>query len=381
MLPTAEIQQRLAKQSSLVALAEPGYLKKSDNYSFILKRIFGISETTFIDGVSMAQLLVETGIFTSISGAYSDIIWTHSMIDTVMIRKFIDSFIGTDMVAVKLISNGEKNEIEVIPAGQFFPITIDWTTVWSEIHIYNEDKTNYAFIRTFFTWYNELKLYKFSELSTIDTGEEIPLDSLEITKSLEPIEKTWMSIPAIHVNMKWERFFEKIKTLADSIDRKVNELEMEFYRHNDAYVLFQGVSIPDRAIVNGKIDKMQMGKMFFSDVDTSDIKFITNDNPMIDKALEYISKDIERISSITKVPLEFLGEATKEGAIGGESRQLRLSLFFAKVVNIREAIDEAVKILLPNISFTWWPIVGYENTTNTWTPQTAQGNNSGSAKK
>lgn len=62
---------------------------------------------------------------------------------------------------------------------------------------------------------------------------------------------------------------------------------------------------------------------------------------MIEKAMEFIDRDIRRISAISKVPLDYLGVSSSDGAIGAESRNAKNAIFFAKVTNIRDVISKA----------------------------------------
>lgn len=379
MLPTKQQQEQLAKQSRLIDLAEPWYINRSDNYRFIIERIFWLKEwDTKIGSVDMRQLLVETGIYSSVSWAYSDVIGSNSAINSEEVRKFVESYIASDSVAVKVVGSKENQDIQTISAGSFYSHIENWKKIWNEIKIYSKNKweqEKYAFIRTFYPWRNENKLYKITWINTLEWAKEVALSTIEATSLLQEVEQTGLSREWIYVVQKWERFFEKIQKLANSIDRKVNELEMEFYRHIDSYVLLNGINIPENAITNGRIDKTKLWKMFFSDNEQADIKFITNNNPMIDKAMEYMKKDIERISSITKVPLEFLWEQISEWAVGWESRQLRMSLFYAKVLILREALEEAYAHFFNKKSFTWWPIIWYETNQNPWTSTNSKTSN------
>lgn len=311
----------------------------------------------------MLTLLTETGIFSSITGAYSDMIGTNTVIDSKEVRAFVESFIATDEVAIKAVSKDGKTTIETLTAWSFFETIENGVTTPHEIALYNEKDEKYAFIRSFYDGYNEVKLYHINNHS-LEEAKEVPLNTLQATAHLENIEKTNLKGKAVFLTKKWENYFAKIETLANSIDRKMNELEAEFYKHLDSYVIFKGLDVPTEAVMSWKIDKATMGKMFFAQNNEADIQFITNNNPMIEKAMEFVRKDIERISAITKVPIEFLGEAMNEWAVGSESRRLRMSLFYAKIINIREAIEEAYEAIFGEINFNWSEIVGYNDTKN-----------------
>lgn len=149
-----------------------------------------------------------------------------------------------------------------------------------------------------------------------------------------------MNVPAFAMIRKSDRIFESVKSLIDSIDRRMTEIEIEFHKHLDAKTIYSNIDIPQSAIdsVSGKILKEKMGNEFFSTNPDADIKYITNSNPMVEKAMEFIDRDIRRISAISKVPLDYLGVSTADGAIGAESRNAKNAIFFAKVTNIRDVI-------------------------------------------
>lgn len=73
---TKDQQTQLANRAKIIDLASPEYLRKktNDNYKFIVKKILGldVGKTTMTNGVDMAQLIVESGLYSAISGAYKD---------------------------------------------------------------------------------------------------------------------------------------------------------------------------------------------------------------------------------------------------------------------------------------------------------------------
>jgi len=76
-------------------------------------------------------------------------------------------------------------------------------------------------------------------------------------------------------------------------------------------MLYKGISIPNYAITMGsdgvpRLDASKLGKVFIADTGDASIEYVKNDNPMIESAMEYIDRDLARISSITHVPKEFL---------------------------------------------------------------------------
>ena len=68
---TKEQQTELANRAKIIDLASPEYLRKktNDNYKFIVKKILGldVGKTVMTNGVDMAQLIVESGLYSAIS--------------------------------------------------------------------------------------------------------------------------------------------------------------------------------------------------------------------------------------------------------------------------------------------------------------------------
>ena len=89
-----------------------------------------------------------------------------------------------------------------------------------------------------------------------------------------------------------------------------------------------------------------MGNEFFCSNPDASIEYVVNSNPMIEKAMEFIDRDIRRISAISKVPLDYLGVSSSDGAIGAESRNAKNAIFFAKVTNIRDTIAKVYNDLI-----------------------------------
>ena len=387
MLPSREQQNLLSKRSKNVVLCSYGYLssdKSNDNRKFIIERIFGLTEgRTKIGNVDMLTLLVETGLYATVSGSYADIVGENNIIDIHEVRRFTEDLIATDIGALTVYTdeNGER-KIRAVGADTLFSFYHNGKKYYSEIIIYNQstnsganninnnfsnyDKNNkkYAFVRTFLTGRNECALYELGSGNASNTfadAKRVPLTTIDETSQMQEVENTTLANDeAIFVAQGYENF-DKIRTLVNSIDRLVNEVEMETYKHHDAYILFKNVQFPrDAKTADGIINKAKLGKMVVGESPDSAIEYITNDNPMIEKVQDNISRHIGRISAITNVPREFFGELTNEGAIGAQSRTLRMSLFFARAMRIRELISEASEKLL-GVQIEWQKMVGYDD--------------------
>lgn len=369
---TKEQQTELANRAKIIDLASPEYLrmKTNDNYKFIVKKILGldVGKTVMTNGIDMAQLIVESGLYSAISGAYKDSVWNINEIDETEMGKFIDSLIATGIAWWKVVSNdGKTKELVAVQSSSFFSTAVGNETIYTELKIYKNDRSTYVFTRSFFTGRNELKLYVTNSTDLSD-AKEVPLTTISETTDFEQIEKTGMSTPAFQVTKKSDRIFESVKTLVDSIDRRMTEIEIEFHKHLDAKTIYKDINISQDAVdlATGKILKEKMGNEFFCSSPDASIEYVVNSNPMIDKAMEFIDRDIRRISAISKVPLDYLGVSSADGAIGAESRNAKNAIFFAKVQNIRDAISKVYSDLI-GANITFWPIIGYADDKNTWT--------------
>jgi hypothetical protein len=67
---------------------------------------------------------------------------------------------------------------------------------------------------------------------------------------------------------------------------------------------------------NGAIKKSDIPDVIIADNSEASIEYISNDNPLASLAIEYEKEQTKRISSITSVPVDFLGLNASSGAIG-----------------------------------------------------------------
>lgn len=288
VLPSREQQTLLSKRSKNAALCSYGYLssdKSNDNRKFIIERIFGLTEgRTKIGNVDMLTLLVETGLYATVSGSYADIVGENNIIDVREVRRFTEDLIATDIGALTVYTdeNGEQ-KIRAVGADTLFSFYENGKKYYAEIIVYNKstnsganninnnflnyDKNNkkYAFVRTFLTGRNECALYELGSgnaVSTFADAKRVPLTTIDETSQMSEMEVTTLANDeAIFVAQGYENF-DKIRTLVNSIDRLVNEVEMETYKHHDAYILFKNVQFPrDAKTPDGVINKAKLGKM------------------------------------------------------------------------------------------------------------------------
>lgn len=78
-------------------------------------------------------------------------------------------------------SDGKEKELMAVQSSSFFASVVEGETVYTEIKIYKNERDTYVFTRTFFTGYNELKLYKTS-LTNLSEAVEVSLDVIDETR-------------------------------------------------------------------------------------------------------------------------------------------------------------------------------------------------------
>ena len=380
---TKEKQNELAKLSKIIAMARPWYLRDStnDNFQFIKKKILKLPMSTIVNGTDMANMIVDSGLYSAVVGAYHDSIGSVEEIDDTDMTSFIDSMVATGRGAWRVEWDSKNKKISAVQSSSYFHSIIDWEKVFSEIKIYKRDFDTFAFVRTFFTGRNENKLYRVVNSSNLEDSREVPLATLDVTSFLDEVEMTGMSVPAFISFDSWDRIFENIQSLVDSTDRRMTQIELEFHKSLEADKLFKNISVPEYALENDefwnkKILIEKFGKNFFSEDPNAKIEYIVNTNPMIEKAMDFINHDIRRISAISKVPLDYLWVETT-GAIGAESRNAKNAIFFAKVERLRSFIEKAYSILVWS-TLNFWPIIGYDQSnSNAQNSRSDQGTTNG----
>jgi hypothetical protein len=110
---------------------------------------------------------------------------------------------------------------------------------------------------------------------------------------------------------------------------------------------------------NGVIKKSDIPDVIIADNSEASIEYISNDNPLASLAIEYEKEQTKRISSITSVPVDFLGLNASSGAIGKGSRSLLHGSFIKKVEAMRKVFDKSLVSLYEMMA----KVNGWENET------------------
>lgn len=198
----------------------------------------------------------------------------------------------------------------------------------------------------------ENKLYQWDTKNFVDVAKltEVPLDTLPETNNLEPIIVTGLDRVFRKIQEdKLEQFpislIDQIKQIVYSIDRNINMFDTQFLQNVESFVLMKGISLPTKLIDKyentGKIDFRDLWRYITADADGS-IEFVENSNSLIKDAMLYESTKLQRVSSITNIPIDFLWWMWTAWAVWEGSRELLHWSFIKKIISIRELFDEYI---------------------------------------
>lgn len=148
--------------------------------------------------------------------------------------------------------------------------------------------------------------------------------------------------------------------------------DTQFLQNAESFVLLKGINLPIKLIEKyndkWKLNFADLWRYLTTDQDWK-IEFINNQNALLEKAVDYEQIQIQKISSITNVPMDFLWGTWTAGAIWEWSRELLHWSFIKRIENIRSLFDkyiwEVVQLLAKE---NWtddtyiWPDIFSKNT-------------------
>jgi hypothetical protein len=159
----------------------------------------------------------------------------------------------------------------------------------------------------------ENKLYESNDYQ-LKNLKEVPLDTIDETSNLEPtvntgLEKCFWVIKDDEMEDSPISLIDKIQNIVYSIDRKIVMFETQFLQNVESFVLLKGINIPNKILESynetGKISFSDLGRYLTTDFDGK-IEFINNQNTLLDKAVDYEKEQVNKISAMTNIPLDFL---------------------------------------------------------------------------
>jgi len=353
-------QNNLVTQSILSRLWDNTYLtdESNDNFSYIKDKFF-YGETT--DKVK----LLNTGswLFGSIQSTISFYVWEPEIETKLNLDLFIQDFLALWFTTIWIQWLEGKREIQYLPAKRYFKQwdadNIMRTYIKEKEWSYTSNYDTYAFIKTYEVWITYNRLYLLSNNSLTTSMQEVPLNTIWETSHLQPIEKTWLKTKAIFVIKKDENEqypvseFQTIKNIVYSIDRKIVMMDTQYLQNMESFVLLKWINLPKNLLKDyiawKRLNLSQLGRIVQWNQDSS-IEFINNINNLIGETKWTINDQIRQISSMTKIPIDFLWLDSKDGAIWEWSRTLKHWSFIKKIQSIRDMFDT----YLPDILGALW---------------------------
>lgn len=246
-----------------------------------------------------------------------------------------------------------KLEIWYAPVSKHYQ-DISW--VDNIVRVYEDKEYNdgseftnyYAFIRRYLPGTTENHLYLLWSEDDLSNMTEVALDRIPITANYEPIERTWLDIPALVV-VKEDKYEQEptwdikmIEQMIYALDRNIVMFQTQFLQNVESFILTKNINRPIKLLENYN----KWSRINFSDIgrvvdarDDGDIKFINNVNDLIKEAIAYEDNQIRRISSTTSIPTDFLWLYSAQWAIGQWSRSILHGAFMKKIQYIRNVFD------------------------------------------
>ena len=128
--------------------------------------------------------------------------------------------------------------------------------------------------------------------------------------------------------------FDQIRNLVYSIDRRIVMLDTQFLLNTESILLLKNIVLPSKVFESYNAGKTvrwsDIGKVVTGHEDSS-IEFVQNRNELVGQAIEYEGKQLRRISSVTHLPIEFLGIESNAGNVGEATRTLMHGAFIKSI--------------------------------------------------
>ena len=353
------IQQDLEKQVIQKRLITNEYLKdpNNENYKYIQEKFFKWQE----DKTNI--LNTWSWLFSSVAQVMSNYVWDIISDLDFPIQKVVEDYVCLWKWIMAIARIDWKPKIQYIPAENHISKKNGDYIYRAYLHYTPNRVREYYILETIYIgWIIENKLYKKNWLEYT----EVWLDTIEETQDLQAVINTWYPKTLFVIeddNLEQEpiTMIDKIKDIVYSIDRKIVMFDTQFIKNVESFLLLKWIPVPQDIMEyseNGWIVKpIDLSKrVLFWDVDSS-IEFINNSNDLLSEAIEYEEKQIKKISSLTTIPMDFLGWIWTAGAIWEGSRELLHWAFIKTIKNIRKLLDKNIVWIYETIGweyqYTW----------------------------
>lgn len=349
-----QTQEQLFAQSQLKKLETWEYLidESNENFKYIKNKFF------LYENVDKAKLLnIGSWLFTTVPDVFAFYIGNPDYDFWVFMDDFARDLISLWFCTIGMERIDWKLKLVYQPAKNYRQE--DWVDKIGRLYIDDEDNL-YMLIQTYLVWKIENNLYLLQN-GSLNQWKEVPLDSIPQTAGLEEIQETGLSTPAlIVVNDSSISIVEKIKPIVYAIDRQVIMNHTQYLQNVESFVIFKGIKRPEKLLQDyhkwKRIDFSQIGRIINGD-ENSSVEFVNNTNSLIKTSIEDMDNQVRRVSSVSTIPIEFLGLDSNEWAVGQGSRTLRHGAFMKKVSYYRDLLDDALEIFVElskdEVSYVW----------------------------
>lgn len=340
MILSHQHHETLVKQAKLKEFYTNEYLhnEKNENFQTIQRLFFAW------DRNKTKEFNMGSSVFMTCADIIANFVWKPVTTANIEVHKQIQDLVSIGKGVFWLRRNDEWSlETYYIPWENH--VRIEWVDTIIKRYEVQEGLLIkiYTLKQSFYPWRIENELYDTS--NSLTTGKLVPLDTIYETSNLEPIINTEIEVPAIFVIEK-ESLFEKIKKLVYSLDRKLVMFETQFLWEIEQFKIFQNIALQPDA--QGRVDFTKIWKVFANDISrewVSDIKIISNKNELISEAIEYEQVQLQKVSSATSIPTDFLW-LKNWGAISWTSREILIQNFIKTIENYRNIITKTLTDIL-----------------------------------
>ena len=372
---------RMAESLSLKSIADNTYLDddKNDNFKWIAKQYYDNSaEKTKL-------LAVSTWTWKSVIDTISYYVWTPETEMDIELSEYIKDFSRLWYFTLWLKKVDGKLSVKYIPAEDFTDEGWVYRT-YTFYKIENRDWLTwnikyYVLEQQYVIWKNINTLYEVSNFTNItnSTGyAKVDLKTIFQTEHLKEVELTWLKTPSVFLtkidNTKELKDqvspLKSIKRNVYSIDRKATMVSNQFLQNVESFILMKDIEFPTK-MIEESYNNWQ--KLDFKDLwrvinwrDTASIEFIQNNNALLQDSIAYEDNDIKIVSSLSKVPSDFLGGVTTEWAIWQGSRSLVHGAFIKMIwtfrLKLNPLLDELNVLFKVKSEYVWWDIFAKTDT-------------------
>lgn len=361
----------LAFQNSQKKLITNEYIEdvNNPNFKYIQTKFFNL------DPVDKVKLLnTWSWLFATVTQTISYYVWNPNINFTIW--KLVEDYLCLWFATFWVERINWKLEVKYLPSENYYRENgIDHIVrAYQKTQNY---KVTYYYLITSYIWGKiENRLYESVDFN-LENLKEVPLDTIDETSNLQPVINTWLEkvfwvIKDDDLEDQPISLIDKIKNIVYSIDRKIVMFDTQFLQNVESFVLLKGINLPIKLIEKyndkWKLNFADLWRYLTTDQDWK-IEFINNQNVLLEKAIDYEQVQIQKISSITNVPMDFLGWTWTAWAIWEWSRELLHWSFIKRIENIRSLFDkyiwEVVKLLAKEnwIDDTYiWPDIFSKNT-------------------